>query len=100
MVFSKKKEKNKIRKWKSLKTLLSLEQEKTGKVPLLTQIRSAPSCLIKAKYCDITGLETRYTDPKTGLNFYSSDVYKIIKTLSPSDVQVYLSLRKAAIVLK
>lgn len=92
--------KKNVERSKSLKTLLALEEEKTRKIPLFLRIKAVPSCLTKTKYCDITGLEAMYTDPKTGLHFYSSEIYKIIRKLSPSDVQVYLSFRNAAIVLK
>jgi INO80 complex subunit C len=59
-----------------------------------------PSFHSKAKYCDITGLEAKYTDPKTGLNYHSSDVFKFIETLSHADAQNYLGLRGKAVDLK
>lgn len=52
------------------------------------------------KWCDITGLPAKYTDPKTGLRYYNSEVYQYIKTLSAEQIQDYLSLRGANVVLK
>ncbi|KAI9136917.1 YL1 nuclear protein C-terminal domain-containing protein, partial [Paraphysoderma sedebokerense] len=63
-------------------------------------IVSPPSLIPPKKYCDITGLEAPYTDPKTGLRYHNAEVYKFIKTLSTHTVQEYLGLRGAAVVLK
>ena len=43
------------------------------------------------KYCDITGQPARYTDPKTKLRYADATVF---------EVQRYLGLRRAAVVLK
>lgn len=40
-----------------------------------------PSLLPPKKYCDITGLEAPYTDPKTTLRYHSKEIYGIINTL-------------------
>jgi INO80 complex subunit C len=34
-------------------------------VPTYTAIEAPPSLLPAKKYCDLTGLEAKYTDPKT-----------------------------------
>lgn len=58
------------------------------------------SFLPKRKYCDITGLETIHTDPKSNLNFYNSVCYQYISQLSPNTIQAYLQIRNAAVILK
>lgn len=65
-----------------------------------TSIAAAPSLKPKKKYCDITGLPAKYTDPKTNLNYYNAEVYKLIRGLTTSQVQDYLALRGANTVLK
>ena len=67
--------------------------------PYLT-CKAPLSLLPKNKYCDVTGLETIHTDPKTGLRFYDASCYQLIKQLSPNSVQAYLQVRNAAVVLK
>jgi INO80 complex subunit C len=49
-----------------------------------SDIDAPPSLLPQKKFCDITGLEGRYTDPKSKLRFYNSEVYAVIQTLPPS----------------
>ncbi|KAG8906061.1 chromatin-remodeling complex subunit ies6, partial [Tulasnella sp. 408] len=80
-------------------------------------IEAPPSLIPATRYCDITGLEVRslpgaayyiyrekantscfgckapYTDPLTGLRYHDKDVFAHIRTLKPSAVQAYLSLR-------
>ncbi|RIB15027.1 YL1 nuclear protein, partial [Gigaspora rosea] len=63
-------------------------------------IEAPPSIIPQKKYCDITGLEGKYTDPKTRLRYHSAEVYKEIKQLAPGVVQDYLGLRHAAVVLR
>jgi len=65
-----------------------------------TSIAAAPSLRPKKKYCDITGLPARYTDPKTGLNYYNAEVYTVIRTLGTTQVHEYLAARGANTVLK
>lgn len=52
------------------------------------------------KYCDITGLDAKYTDPKTGLRYHNAEIYQFISTLGVPNVQAYLASRNAAVVLK
>lgn len=49
-----------------------------------SDIDAPPSLLPQKKYCDITGLEAKYTDPKTKLRFHNSEVYAVIQTLPAS----------------
>src|SRR5271156_4450411 len=55
-----------------------------------SDIDAPPSLLPQKKYCDITGLEGKYTDPKTKLRFYNSEVYAVIQSLPASiDQEVF-----------
>jgi len=65
-----------------------------------TSIAAAPSLKPKKKYCDITGLPAKYTDPKSGLYYYNAEVYQVVKGLSTTQVQEYLAARSANTVLK
>lgn len=65
-----------------------------------TSIAAAPSLKPKKKYCDITGLPAKYTDPKSGLFYYNAEVYKVVKNLNTMQVQEYLAARGANTVLK
>ncbi|KAH0261409.1 hypothetical protein KCU91_g14039, partial [Aureobasidium melanogenum] len=65
-----------------------------------TSIQAAPSFKPKQKYCDITGLPAKYSDPKTGLRYHNTEVYSVIKTLSTAQVQEYLAARDAHTILK
>lgn len=48
------------------------------------------------KYCDITGFEAKYTDPKTKLRYYNSKVFAMIRNLNDNSIEEYLSLRNAS----
>jgi len=67
-----------------------------------TNIESAPSLHPNSqkKYCDITGLPTSYTDPKTRLRYYNSEIYSYIKGMSQAGTEGYLAARGAHTVLK
>ncbi|RPA81341.1 hypothetical protein BJ508DRAFT_196634, partial [Ascobolus immersus RN42] len=52
------------------------------------------------KWCDVTGLPAKYTDPKTGLRYYDSEVYAYIRGMTKEQVEGYLALRGANVVLK
>ncbi|KAK8192754.1 chromatin-remodeling complex subunit ies6 [Zalaria obscura] len=71
-----------------------------GPAVTYTGIAAAPSLKPKQRYCDITGLPAKYTDPKTGLRYCNKEVYAIIKTLGTGQVQEYLAARGANTVLK
>lgn len=54
-----------------------------------SDIDAPPSLIPQKKYCDITGLEGKYTDPKTKLRFHNAEVYAVIQGLpSSADQQV------------
>ncbi|KAG2183836.1 hypothetical protein INT44_008847, partial [Umbelopsis vinacea] len=90
------------KKARSLKQLLAQEKQPDFDVDLPTyqNIESPPSIRPTKKYCDITGLDAKYTDPKTGLRYHNAEVYQFIKGLGVSSVQAYLGSRNAAVVLK
>ncbi|ORY96631.1 YL1 nuclear protein C-terminal domain-domain-containing protein [Syncephalastrum racemosum] len=90
------------KKNKNLKQLLAMEktQDLSPDIPTYQNIECPPSIRPQKKYCDITGLEARYTDPKTGLRYHSAEIYQFIRTLSVPNVQAYLSSRNAAVILK
>ncbi|KAG0345791.1 hypothetical protein BG005_001089 [Podila minutissima] len=90
------------KKTKNLKQIITLERAKEYKTstPTYWNIEALPSMTPQKKYCDITGLEARYTDPKTRLRYHSTEVYQLIKNQPIGVVQMYLGLRNAAVVLK
>jgi len=62
-------------------------------IPTYLSIEASPSVLPQRHYCDITGLEAPYTDPRTGLRYHDKSVYELIKNLSPSAAKDYLAAR-------
>lgn len=91
-----------VKKNKNLKQILTLERDRqlALDIPTYENIECPPSILPQKKYCDITGLEAKYTDPKTGLRYHSAEIYQFIRTLGVPNVQAYLASRNAAVVLK
>ncbi|KAM0791166.1 hypothetical protein ACM66B_005650 [Microbotryomycetes sp. NB124-2] len=63
-------------------------------------VDAAPSVIPPKKYCDITGLEGKYVDPKSTLRYHNAEVYEVIKTFQPGVSQAYLSLRGQGVVLR
>ncbi|KAJ1964893.1 Co-chaperone [Dipsacomyces acuminosporus] len=90
------------KRWKNLKQISAHEQAQDWPVEFPTHwsIDAPPSLIPQKKYCDITGLPAKYTDPKTNVRYYSAEVYQIIKTLPPGSEQQYLALRNASVVLR
>jgi len=61
-----------------------------------SDIDAPPSLLPQKKYCDITGLEAKYTDPKSKLRYHNAEVYAVIQTLPASiDQEVFLMFKEA-----
>ena len=59
-----------------------------------SDIDAPPSLLPQKKFCDITGLEGKYTDPKTKLRYHNAEVYAVIQTLPASvDQEVFMVFR-------
>lgn len=90
------------RKPRSSKQLLMVEKEKRVSLdtPTWTSTMSPPSIRPSHRFCDITGLPTKYKDPRTGLFYYNAEVYRFIQSLPVHVVQQYLALRRANTVLK
>ncbi|RPB23505.1 hypothetical protein L211DRAFT_838641, partial [Terfezia boudieri ATCC MYA-4762] len=65
-----------------------------------TNIESAPSFHpARAHWCDITGLPSKYMDPRTKLRYADVEVYRAIRELPPGGKEGYLELRGANVVL-
>ncbi|KAF8406656.1 hypothetical protein HHK36_008746 [Tetracentron sinense] len=90
------------RHWKHLKQILQAEnyQIYSSNEPNYVNIESPPSMYPSKKFCDITGFEAPYIDPRTNLRYANTDVFKCIRSLPNEYVQRYLALRNAAVVLK
>ncbi|XP_010266898.1 PREDICTED: INO80 complex subunit C [Nelumbo nucifera] len=90
------------RHWKHLKQIIQAENYQTypANEPNYVNIESPPSMYPSKKFCDITGFEAPYVDPRTNLRYANSEVFKRIRALPNEYVQRYLALRNAAIVLK
>ena len=82
---------------RSLKQIMTTLRQKRYHPSAATYVNvSAPPSLKPPKrYCDITGLEAKYTDPKTHLRFRSKKEYAIISSLSPAQVGNLLEIRGA-----
>lgn len=68
--------------------------------PNYVNIQSTPSMYPAKKYCDISGFPTSYTDPRTKPRYANVEMFKRVRSLSDEEVQSYLALRKARVVLK
>ncbi|OVA15946.1 YL1 nuclear [Macleaya cordata] len=90
------------RHWKHLKQILQVENYQTylPNEPNYVNIETPPSMYPSKKFCDITGSEAPYIDPRTNLRYANTDVFKRIRMLPNEYVQRYLALRNAAVVLK
>lgn len=96
------KDTSKKRQWKALKKVL--EAEVADKLPLdvptYSGIEAPPSLLPPKKYCDLTGLPAKYTDPKTRLRYFSAQEYVQVRYLSEHTVEEFLKFRNATVALK
>ena len=74
----------------------------TGPTVTYTNIESAPSLhpAHQKHYCDITGLPSRYVDPKTRLRYYDREVFGVLRTLPQGVPEQYLAARGAHTILK
>ncbi|KAI5782763.1 hypothetical protein EDC01DRAFT_619037 [Geopyxis carbonaria] len=107
-----------IRRNKNLKQILSETTRSSGtstplptdpnrlnnNVPLMQptyqNIESAPSLRRGNKWCDITGLPAKYTDPKSKLRYADGEVYKVLRSLPAGGAEGYLEVRAANVILK
>ncbi|EFJ38168.1 hypothetical protein SELMODRAFT_75622 [Selaginella moellendorffii] len=90
------------RHWKHLKQIIQAENFHLlpADEPNYVNVESPPSMYPSKKYCDISGFEAPYTDPRTKLRYANADVFKRIRCLPDDYVQGYLGLRNATVVLK
>jgi INO80 complex subunit C len=73
-----------------------------GPAVTYTNIESAPSLhpAHQKHYCDITGLPSKYTDPKTRLRYYDKEIFAVVRSLPQGGQEQYLAARGANVVLK
>ncbi|KAJ3676633.1 hypothetical protein LUZ60_004045 [Juncus effusus] len=90
------------RYWKHLKQLLQAENfiSLPHDEPNYLNIEAPPSIYPSKKYCDITGFEAAYVDPRTKMRYTDPDAFRRVRNLPNEQVQRYLSLRNAAVVFK
>ncbi|EDQ92615.1 uncharacterized protein MONBRDRAFT_22438 [Monosiga brevicollis MX1] len=86
---------------KKVRTLKSVLQHDRGLnyptgAPTYENVRVPINLKPLVKYCDLTGLLAKYTDPRTRLHFYSKEEYHIITQLSRAAVHELLELRGAS----
>ena len=74
-----------LRESKALDAKYGLESYMSIEVP--------NSKLPARKYCDITGYEAKYCDPKSKLRYCSVEAMKLIQSLPRNILQKYLSIR-------
>ena len=74
-----------LRESKALDAKYGLESYMSIEVP--------NSRLPARKYCDITGYEAKYCDPKSRLRYCSVEAMKLIRSLPKNILQKYLSIR-------
>jgi len=90
------------RSWKSLKQIIAAENygDVPPNIPTYVSIEAGPSVMPLKKYCDITGYEAKYTDPRTKLHYSSSSMYPLIQGMPSDMIHGYLSLRNANVSIK
>lgn len=73
-----------------------------GPLVTYTNIESAPSLhpANHRHYCDVTGLPSKYTDPKTKLRYYDGEIFAVVRSLPQGAPDQYLAARGANVVLK
>mmetsp|Transcript_6599 Transcript_6599/g.9593 ORF Transcript_6599/g.9593 Transcript_6599/m.9593 type:complete len:222 (-) Transcript_6599:206-871(-) len=77
---------------RALRTMLNNEKDCA-----YVSAEATVSMLPKQKYCDITGLHGRYTDPLSQLRYHSLPVYSILSRFKKENIRTeYLELRKAS----
>ena len=62
-------------------TMSAIERQMVEEDCSYTSTEAAPSFRPHPHYCDITGLEGPYTDPKTMLRYHDKDVYEMIQKM-------------------
>ena len=92
----------KSKSWKSSRSLITAEHYDMVPVntPTFVNIDAPPSTLPAKKYCDITGLPSKYTDPVTKMRYESKEGFRMARRLHEHKVEEFLSLRRAQTRLK
>ncbi|XP_035829867.1 uncharacterized protein LOC101846560 [Aplysia californica] len=85
------------RVWKNLKQIIAAERSLPWGPDAVTygSIDAPPSFKPAKKYSDISGLESKYTDPQTRMRYTNADEYRRIRMLPADIVAGCLALRKA-----
>ncbi|KYQ91074.1 hypothetical protein DLAC_07977 [Tieghemostelium lacteum] len=83
------------KQWKTVKQIIASENysELPATFPTYENIEVSQTLVPTKKYCDITGLSSNYTDPKSSLRYYDSSVFKVIQKLTDDVKEAYLNLR-------
>ncbi|GAQ87603.1 hypothetical protein KFL_003640050 [Klebsormidium nitens] len=91
-----------LRHWKRLKQIVQGENYHLlpADEPTYANIEAPPSMYPAKKYCDMTGFEAKYTDPRTKMRYADAEAFKFVRALPDATVQAYLTLRNAAVVLR
>jgi hypothetical protein len=84
-------------KRKTLKQLMLAERFALvpAHLPTYASVRAPVSVLPAAKYCDLTGLPTNFTDPKTKLHYVDSATFQRIRQLNSEAINRILAKRGA-----
>lgn len=92
----------KSKSWKSSRSILTSEHYDmvSPNTATFVNIDAPPSILPPKKYCDITGLPAKYTDPVTKMRYESKDAFRVARRLHEHRVEEFLSLRRAETRLK
>ncbi|KAI5479246.1 hypothetical protein MNV49_003940 [Pseudohyphozyma bogoriensis] len=92
---------------KTLKQVVTIEKEgererieKDPSCVTFSSVEAPPSILPQKRYCDVTGLEAPYKDPKSTLRYHNVEVYDVIKSFQPAVIQAYLASRGSGVVLR
>lgn len=92
----------KSKSWKTSRSLITAEHYDmmSASTPTYVNIDAPPSTLPTKKYCDITGLPAKYTDPVTKLRYVTKEAFRKARSLADHKVEEFLALRKAQVRIK
>lgn len=94
--YEKTREKNKGPNWVKLRKFYERERLFDNHGTNHRTISAPPSTLPAKRYCDITGFEAPYIDPKTRLFYADVQAFDFIRTeveKTPQKIQHYLAMR-------
>lgn len=82
---------------RNLKAVLAAEHydQVSQSQPTYVNIEAPPSMKPEKKYCDISGLPAKYTDPKTKMRFSTAAAFQTARELPEHKVEEILGLRQA-----